>query len=276
MVWLPFFIFPYIGLLIIPIDVHIFQRGGPTNNQSLVLPEASELPAAGGCAAGDRLSGPALGARLQAAVGRELRGLQRGIPPQEPGKDGKIWRKSGEKVDSWGNRSRIEETVGKLSETCKLLQLYEFKYCFLQEIGLRNVWTSVAKSKDLSILPFCHQPDTQLWPQLSRTWRTCPPHSSDWIDFVVSLSLLANVPLFPHVTFLSREAEKPRNHRTSREAEKPRSPTNDANEMNERTKDRRPLQQSRKPASATSMTDLRNQNDPCRNQNERFSNQNRV
>ena len=26
-VWLPFFIFPYIGLLIIPIDFHIFQRG---------------------------------------------------------------------------------------------------------------------------------------------------------------------------------------------------------------------------------------------------------
>ena len=28
-VWLPFFIFPYIGNVIIPIDVHIFQRGGP-------------------------------------------------------------------------------------------------------------------------------------------------------------------------------------------------------------------------------------------------------
>ena len=27
------FIFPYIGLLIIPIDFHIFQRGGPTTNQ---------------------------------------------------------------------------------------------------------------------------------------------------------------------------------------------------------------------------------------------------
>ena len=27
-VWLPFFIFPYIGLLIIPTDFHIFQRGG--------------------------------------------------------------------------------------------------------------------------------------------------------------------------------------------------------------------------------------------------------
>ena len=79
------------------------------------------------------------------------------------------------------------------------------------------------------------------------------------------------------------QAEKPRSHRRSREAreatgeaEKPRSPTNDANEMNERNKDRRPLQQSRKPASATSMTDLRNQNDRCRNQNDRFSNQNRV
>ena len=33
-VWLPFFIFPLIlGLLIIPIDVHIFQRGGSTTNQ---------------------------------------------------------------------------------------------------------------------------------------------------------------------------------------------------------------------------------------------------
>ena len=28
-----FFIFPYIGCLIIPIDFHIFQRGGPTTNQ---------------------------------------------------------------------------------------------------------------------------------------------------------------------------------------------------------------------------------------------------
>ena len=28
-VWLPFFIFPYIGNFIIPIDFHIFQRGGP-------------------------------------------------------------------------------------------------------------------------------------------------------------------------------------------------------------------------------------------------------
>ena len=30
-----FFIFPYIGNVIIPIDVHIFQRGGPTTNQIL-------------------------------------------------------------------------------------------------------------------------------------------------------------------------------------------------------------------------------------------------
>ena len=28
------FMFPYIGCLIIPIDVHIFQRGGPTTNQN--------------------------------------------------------------------------------------------------------------------------------------------------------------------------------------------------------------------------------------------------
>ena len=34
-VWLPFFMFPYIGFLIIPIDFHIFQRGGPTTNQIL-------------------------------------------------------------------------------------------------------------------------------------------------------------------------------------------------------------------------------------------------
>ena len=32
-VWLPFFIFPYIGNFIIPIDFHIFQRGGWTTNQ---------------------------------------------------------------------------------------------------------------------------------------------------------------------------------------------------------------------------------------------------
>ena len=44
------------------------------------------------------------------------------------------------------------------------------------------------------------------------------------------------------------QAEKPRNHQASREAAKPRNPTNDANEMNERNKDSRPLQQSRKPA----------------------------
>ena len=31
-----FSIFPYIGLLIIPIDFHIFQRGGPTTNQMLL------------------------------------------------------------------------------------------------------------------------------------------------------------------------------------------------------------------------------------------------
>ena len=39
-VWLPFFIFPYIGLLIIPIDFHIFQRGGPTTNQVGLVGEA--------------------------------------------------------------------------------------------------------------------------------------------------------------------------------------------------------------------------------------------
>ena len=32
--WLPFFYFPiYWVAIIIPIDVHIFQRGGPTTNQ---------------------------------------------------------------------------------------------------------------------------------------------------------------------------------------------------------------------------------------------------
>ena len=36
-VWLPFFIFPYIEFLIIPIDFHIFQRGGPTTNQPLFV-----------------------------------------------------------------------------------------------------------------------------------------------------------------------------------------------------------------------------------------------
>ena len=31
------FFFPYIGLLILPIDFHIFQRGGPTTSQTTVL-----------------------------------------------------------------------------------------------------------------------------------------------------------------------------------------------------------------------------------------------
>ena len=34
---LPFFIFAYIGNVIIPTDVHIFQRGGPTTNQKMML-----------------------------------------------------------------------------------------------------------------------------------------------------------------------------------------------------------------------------------------------
>ena len=34
-----FFIFPYIGFLIIPIDFHIFQRGGPTTNQKAFVHE---------------------------------------------------------------------------------------------------------------------------------------------------------------------------------------------------------------------------------------------
>ena len=72
------------------------------------------------------------------------------------------------------------------------------------------------------------------------------------------------------------QAEKPWSREATGEAEKPRSPTNDANQMNERNKDRRPLQQSRKPVSATSVIDLRNQNDRCRNQNDWFSNQKRV
>ena len=38
-----FFILPYIGLLIIPIDVHIFQRGGPTTNQCPVICPSKEL-----------------------------------------------------------------------------------------------------------------------------------------------------------------------------------------------------------------------------------------
>ena len=38
MVWLPFFIFPLIlGNKIIPIDFHIFQRGGPTTNQIIMI-----------------------------------------------------------------------------------------------------------------------------------------------------------------------------------------------------------------------------------------------
>ena len=32
-VWLPFFEFSHILGIIIPIDFHIFQRGGPTTNQ---------------------------------------------------------------------------------------------------------------------------------------------------------------------------------------------------------------------------------------------------
>ena len=36
---LPFFIFPYIGNFIIPIDFHIFQRGGPTTKQNVGLSE---------------------------------------------------------------------------------------------------------------------------------------------------------------------------------------------------------------------------------------------
>ena len=43
MVWLPFFIFPYIGNVIIPIDFHIFQRGGPTTNQSWDNPSFTTL-----------------------------------------------------------------------------------------------------------------------------------------------------------------------------------------------------------------------------------------
>ena len=37
--WNMTFIFPYVGNVIIPIDVHIFQRGGYTTNQML-LPRA--------------------------------------------------------------------------------------------------------------------------------------------------------------------------------------------------------------------------------------------
>ena len=35
-IWLPCFIFPYIGNVILPIDFHIFQRAGPTTNQMSV------------------------------------------------------------------------------------------------------------------------------------------------------------------------------------------------------------------------------------------------
>ena len=51
-VWLPFFIFPYIGNFIIPIDFHIFQRGGPTTNQYINAPCLSKsgvLQAIGFC-----------------------------------------------------------------------------------------------------------------------------------------------------------------------------------------------------------------------------------
>ena len=43
-VWNMNVIFPYIGLLIIPVDFHIFQRGGPTTNQpvsSSIFPKTS-------------------------------------------------------------------------------------------------------------------------------------------------------------------------------------------------------------------------------------------
>ena len=47
-VWLPFFIFPYIGFLIIPIDFHIFQRGSKHQpdsrfNQQHLLFKSSSL-----------------------------------------------------------------------------------------------------------------------------------------------------------------------------------------------------------------------------------------
>ena len=38
-VWLPFFLPINIGFLIIPIDFHIFQRGGPTTNQIMSTPD---------------------------------------------------------------------------------------------------------------------------------------------------------------------------------------------------------------------------------------------
>ena len=75
----------------------------------------------------------------------------------------------------------------------------------------------------------------------------------------------------------SRETEKPRNREAENgQAEKPRNPTNDANEMNENNKDRRPLQQSRQPASATKMTHFRHENDRYRSQKDRFKSQKRV
>ena len=43
-VWLPFSIFPYIGFLTIPIDFHIFQRGGPTTNQIFLVFSIYEPP----------------------------------------------------------------------------------------------------------------------------------------------------------------------------------------------------------------------------------------
>ena len=42
MVW-NIFIFPYIGFLIIPIDFHIFQRGGPTTNQITTVHNSSTM-----------------------------------------------------------------------------------------------------------------------------------------------------------------------------------------------------------------------------------------
>ena len=42
-VWLPVFIFPSIGNVIIPIDFHSFQRGGPTTNQIHVISSTTLL-----------------------------------------------------------------------------------------------------------------------------------------------------------------------------------------------------------------------------------------
>ena len=39
-----FFIFPYSGLLIIPFDFHIFQRGPTTNQSSMKFQESPEIP----------------------------------------------------------------------------------------------------------------------------------------------------------------------------------------------------------------------------------------